>query len=180
MDNTLLGVIVGGVIALLPSLASVIVSLVNEHRKQQHEMEMKRIEWECSAKIEAIRQYSESIGVCMANQTTHAYRDYMANFERLSLYVSEETFKVMIDIGNPSQIDPDDPEMRALTKCLRKEMLSASSSHAPARDHQQKRTGKAAQKLHHFFSQCRAAILPQPSNPADPVERRTDRAERKG
>lgn len=180
MDKTLLGVIVGGVIALLPSLVNAIVSIVNEWQKQRHELEMKRVEWECTAKIDAIRQYSESIGVCMATNSPDAYRDYMANFERLSLYVSDETYQAMLAIDDPRRIDSGDQEVLALSALLRTEMLAASSSYVPARDHQQKRAGKATQHLHHFFSQCRATILPQPSNPADPVEHNPDQPKHEG
>lgn len=180
MDKTILGVIVGGVIALLPSLATAVVSIVNEHQKQQHEMAMKRIEWECSAKIDAIRQYSESIGACLASNSPAVYRDYMASFERLSLYVSDETYLAMLKVDDPRTIDPADRDLRALGVLLRAEMLSASSGQAPARNHQKKRTGKAAQKLHHFFSQCRAAFLPKPSYPAKPVESSADCTKHEG
>lgn len=174
MDKTLLGVIVGGVIALLPSLASTIVAIVNERQKQKHEMEMKRVEWESAAKIEAIRQYSDSIGACIASGNPETYRVYMANLQRLSLYVSEETYQAMLKIDDPRQLDPGEHDLRNLSALLRAEMLAASSSHAPTCDHQQKRTCKATQKLHHFLSQCRAAIIPHPTNPADPVERGAD------
>lgn len=180
MDKTLLGVIVGGVIALLPSLASTIVAIVNERQKQKHEIEMKRVEWERAAKIEAIRQYSDSIGSCIVSGDLDTYRVYMANLQRLSLYVSEETYQAMLTIDDPRRLSSDEHDLRVLRALLRAEMLAASSGQAPAYDHQQKRTGKAAEQLHHFFSQCRAAIIPQPSNPADPVEHGADRTEHKG
>ena len=177
MDKTLLGVIIGGIIALLPSLTSAIVAIVNEQQKQKHEMEMKRVEWERTAKIEAIRQYSDAIGACIASGGPETYRVYMASLQRLSLYVSEETYQAMLKIDDPRQFDPGDHDLRFLRSLLRAEMLAASSSHTPARNHQQKRAGKAAQKLHHFFSQCRTAIIPHPSNPSDPVEHSADRTQ---
>lgn len=180
MDKTLLGVIIGGVIALLPSLVTAVVSIVNEQQKQRHEKVMKRVDQECTAKITAIQQYSESIGVCIALKSPESYRDYMANFQRLSLYVSNETFQAMLLIDDPRKLYPDDTELVQLSILLRNELFTASSSYAPARDHQQKRAGKAAQKLHHFFSQCRTAIFPKPANPSDPVEHSTDQPESKG
>lgn len=179
MDQTLLGVIVGGSIALLPSLVTAIVGIVNEWQKHRHEMELKRIDQECTAKIEAIQRYSESIGVCIASNSPQSYRDYMANFERLSLYVSGETLAEMLMLDDPRKLNPDDPDLIKLSVLLRKELFSASAKYAPAHNHQQKRSGKATQKLHHFLSQCRAAILPHPSNPADPVEYGTDSPEHK-
>lgn len=180
MDSTLMGVVVGGVIALLPSLATAVVSIVNERQKQRYEMDLKRVDQECTAKITAIQKYSESIGVCIALKSPESYRDYMACFERLSLYVSSDTFQVMLLVDDPRKLSPDDQYLIKLSILLRRELLSASSSYTPACDHQQKRTGKAAQKFHHFFSHCRAAILTQPSNPADPVENSAERSKEKG
>lgn len=174
MDNALLGVIVGSVIALLPTLATAIISIVTERQKQRHEIMMKRLEQECAAKISAIQQYSESIGACIALKSSDSYRDYMANFQRLSLYVSTKTFAAMILIDDPRKLNPDDRELIELSVLLRGELLAASSGYNPASNRQQKRTCKATQKLHHFLSQCRAAIIPHPTNPADPVERGAD------
>lgn len=177
MDNALLGVIVGGIIALLPTLATAIISIVTERQKQRHEIMMKRLEQECASKISAIQHYSESIGACIALKSSDSYRDYMANFQRLSLYVSSKTFAAMILIDDPRKLNPDDQELIELSVLLRNELLSASSGYNPANNHQQKSAGNTAQKLHHFFSQCRAAIIPHPANPSDPVERSTDRSQ---
>lgn len=182
MDSSLLGVIIGGCIALVPSAVNAVIAIVNEKSKQKHEITLKRIEWECTAKIDAIQKYSESIGLCIAKaETPDAYHQYMTAFERLALYVSEDTYRAMLNIDDPRMINPDDSDLRKLSLLLRDEMRQASAlSQKPAIYHQQKRPGKAAEQLHHFFSQCRAAFLSKPSHPSNPVKRSTDGSEHKG
>lgn len=181
MDGSLLGVIIGGCIAIVPSLIGSAISLINERHNRQYEERMKRRELECIAKIDALRQYCESLGSCIAvGKDSNLYREYMANFERLSLYVSEETYQAMIALDDPHDILPSDHEYIKLSACLRSEMASAlSSSDDPARYHKQERTRNAVQKIHHALSPLRAVFAARPSDPAKPVESCTDQAEHK-
>ena len=174
MDSSLLGVIIGGCLALLPALASALTSLVNQHIKHAHEIRMKRLEWESESKVDAIHKYSESIGKCIADRTDESYRAYMACFECLSLYVSDETYSAMVNLFDPRTADLDDLSLKIVNDRLRSELRSAIAlSQPPTCNSHQKRSRKAAHQFYHAVGKFWTAIAPHPFKPADPVEGRT-------
>ena len=135
MDNTILGVIIGGAIASVPAIAAAWFNFVDSNRKRMHEIDMKRIDTYDHDKSDAILDFSRILGdfaafdfkTATSDAKEKLRREYSASFERLSLYVSEETVSAISNLNmldNFMYIEPQDREYIAVRNMLRAEMHS--------------------------------------------------------
>lgn len=135
MDSTILGVIIGGAIASVPAVAAAWFNFVDSNRRRRHEIDMKRIDTYDHDKSDAILDFSRILGEFAAfnfktspsDSKSKLLREYSASFERLSLYVSEDTVSAISNLNmldNYMYIETHDREYIAVRNMLRSEMHS--------------------------------------------------------
>lgn len=151
MDNSLLSVIIGGCIALVPTIISVCVEPLRQRRQFQREMFLKQIDLVDKPRIEALREYAYQLGAFLAGYSLdNAFSEntFMAAQSRASAFVSPETLLAMnaaypvIMAGwndsadMPTQAKLESPEIAHLMRCLNAEMaLAPERYNVPARGH---------------------------------------------
>lgn len=97
MSDTLLAVLLGGGIAILPNLVLVFMERWKQHSQQKHEIRMKQIELYEVPRQNAINGYMECLGLLMADfYHPDDLLKYFAAYEKAALYVSKETRELML------------------------------------------------------------------------------------
>ena len=131
MKETLIASLIGGLLASIPNILSAISSGFSSRSARKHEIRMKKLELVDSAKVQAIRDFSDALGACMAIEKNSSAADraqtlrhYYACFERLTLYVCDQTYNAMNKLTDPIDSMPDDRDVSQLNACLRSEMQS--------------------------------------------------------
>lgn len=132
MDNTLLSAIIGGAIASVPAIITTTLNFIDSLLKRRHEESLRLTESYDKAKTDALRAYGKSLGRCLllshkelsVDQVHTLTQDYFEAYENLFLYVSDDTQKAMISLGDPLGWSVDDHDVVRLNQCLAAEMRS--------------------------------------------------------
>lgn len=133
MSETLLGIIIGGAIGLIPTLTTCILDFRKERMRQRHELRMKKLELYETDRMHALKQYCAALGACL-DINTNQYddesfdkmkSDYNKAFNSVSLFVSRTTYEAMLKVCEPWDKMITEPEIVHLNRCLHAEMESA-------------------------------------------------------
>lgn len=96
MDQTVVGVILGGFIAALPGLLSVLVTHFGKKAEMKHELHKMDIEIYHKAKLEALENYRKALGrICANDADQTAWGDFKSASDTLDMFVSESTHKTL-------------------------------------------------------------------------------------
>lgn len=133
MNDTILGIVIGGVLTMIPTLYNSWLSRRDHHDQRMHELRLKRYDSIAAPNIDAIMNYAEKLGACISafkprsSQTDHAdlLREYFTAYERLYPYVSMQTRRAMEAIENPCEFEIGDREIITLNACLGDELSNA-------------------------------------------------------
>lgn len=133
MDNTLLGVIIGGALGVIPAICTAWFSSRNDQKQRDHELKLKKYDLVIVPHVNVIMAFCEAIGKCMSMPKRSAdspeeqalYAEYLAAYERAYPYVSEETRKAMESVGDPWDYAVWDKEISHLNACLGSELRNA-------------------------------------------------------
>lgn len=101
MSETLLGIIIGGAIGVVPTLVMVFVEVWKQRCQLKHELAVRRMELLDEPRIKALLEYSQQLGaICSPFSRGDEFSEerYLAALERLALYVPTETRKEMLAI----------------------------------------------------------------------------------
>ena len=151
IPDTLVGVVIGGILGALPGIATVIASCITSKRQRDHEIHLKALEIVEQPRLDALREYALHVGrLCSGDVGSDAFPtdSFLAIHERAALYVSDTTFRAMesalpkilsgyhgYGADDPSALDRMcSPEIQHLNCCLRREIRSpAHHAYSPAR-----------------------------------------------
>lgn len=140
MTETLLGVIIGGSIAVIPALANILLEPYRQRKQFERELTLKQIDLVDTPKHENLREYAYRLGAYLANVGTDPKlfsRDrFAAAHARAAALVSPETLRAMnaaypIIVAGWPDSDRDmtteeklaSPELNELMRCLQAEMV---------------------------------------------------------
>lgn len=140
MTETLLGVIIGGSIAVIPALANILLEPYRQRKQFERELTLKQIDLVDTPKLENLREYAYQLGAYLANAGTDPKlftRDrFAAAHARAAALVSPETLRAMnaaypIIVASWPDSDRDmtteeklaSPELNELMRCLQAEMV---------------------------------------------------------
>nr|DAH94489.1 MAG TPA: hypothetical protein [Caudoviricetes sp.] len=152
MDSSLISVIIGGSIALVPTIINIGIDFVKQRQQFQREMILKQIDLVDKPRIEALREYAYQIGAFLSNASIYgddfSENKYIAAQARAAAFVSAKTLKAMnaaypvIMAGwndNPdmsTQKKLESPQIATLMRCLNTEMtLRPKRYNVPAGSH---------------------------------------------
>lgn len=133
MSEALLGIIIGGAIGIIPTLATCIIEFKKECLRQRHEFRMKRIELYETDRMRALKEYCNALGACIDIDPAHCdagslaklKSDYNKAFNGATLFVSRVTHEAMLNVCEPWELLIDDPDVVHLNRCLHAEVGSA-------------------------------------------------------
>ena len=155
MTETLLGVIIGGLIAAIPSIVSAVVTSRGQKARLRQDLKLKQVDLIDAPRLENLREYAYQLGAYLANVGTDPKlfsRDrFAAAHARAAALVSPETLRAMnaaypIIVAGWPDSDRDmtteeklaSPELNELMRCLKAEMvltgISQDTSRAPSAD----------------------------------------------
>lgn len=138
MSDTLIGIIIGGCIGVIPSLLTVFLELIKTRTQRKHELRMRRIELIDSPRIEALLEYSRQLGALLGDELSEelTFANYNAAFQRASVFAAPDTRSAMQAV-NPLLIKAwrdgtssesldlvSLPEFCTLNDCLHREIYS--------------------------------------------------------
>ena len=141
MDNTFLGVIIGAIAGALPGIISAYSSQRDNQRQREHEIRMKEFDLIDTPRINAILNFSESIGKCISiprgkidtEEKRATYAEYLVAYERAYPFVSDSTREAMEKLVDPLNCSVDDPDIAVLNACLGNDLRNVfSDAHRPA------------------------------------------------
>ena len=96
MDRTVIGVILGALIAALPNLLSVWVSHLGKKAEMKHELRKMDIEIYHKAKLEALNNYRTALGrICANTADRTAWGNFKSASDTLDMFVSETTHETL-------------------------------------------------------------------------------------
>ena len=103
MNDTLLGVLIGGAITAVPTMLASVLSHLDSRENRRHELRIRKFDNIDLVRINALVSYGEAIGNCMSVQSRkgntekaeEAYARYLTACERAYPYVSSETQEAM-------------------------------------------------------------------------------------
>ena len=101
MSDSLLGVIIGGLIGFIPSLVGVIINSRNAKADREHQIKMKKVEIYTIAKRDALQKFMNSLGkVSYSRGIQYGYlQDYLAAAKEACLYVSDENVSTIESVS---------------------------------------------------------------------------------
>lgn len=102
MNDTLLGIIIGGAIGVVPTLVTLIINVWQERSRQKHAMCMSRIELFEKTRLEAIQTYAKMAGALMSDSygTEFGQDKYFSAYQNTCLFVSQKTRKAMLSFND--------------------------------------------------------------------------------
>jgi hypothetical protein len=100
MSDTILAVIIGGGIGVIPNLVIILIERWKQHSQQKHELHMKQLELYNIPKRDAILCYMKSLGKVLSNSvhTGEIVDDFFSYHEQAMLFVSDETRELMKEL----------------------------------------------------------------------------------
>ena len=149
LSDTNLGVLIGGLIGIVPTLATIIINLLNQRRQFRHELQMKEIDLIETPRLTALREYCRCIGVFLSDSSVNSNDEsnYLSAHASAAAFVSDETLRAMVAAqpiimsgwyGDSSGLSTkeklDSPEIVLLLQLIRSEMyISSKYLKAPTR-----------------------------------------------
>lgn len=149
LSDTNLGVLIGGLIGIVPTLATIIINLFNQRRQFKHELHMKEIDLIETPRLSALREYCRCLGVFLSDCSVNSddESNYLSAHASAAAFVSDETLRAMVAAqpivmsgwhGDPSGLSTkeklDSPEIALLLELIRSEMyISSKYLKAPTR-----------------------------------------------
>lgn len=132
MNETLLGVLIGGGIAALPVMLTALLNYLDSREKRKHELRIRKFDNIDLVRINALISYNEAIGNCMSIQSRKANPDkaeaafarYLEACERAYPYVSSETQAAMCAC-DPINGDLTDSDIINLNRLMAVELRNA-------------------------------------------------------
>ena len=126
VNATLLSVLVGAAVTLLPNLLGQMLQQVNSSAQRKHEMRLKQYDALFVPQIEAIARYREKLGTCMGvaskdldpHDAQDLLQDYYSAYESVYPYLSSATQALMEALGDPFDWAPSDSDLSELNKHL--------------------------------------------------------------
>ena len=101
MSETLLGIIIGGAIGVVPTLVMVFVEVWKQRCQLKHELAMRRMDLIDKPRLEALREYCHQLGAACSpfnRASENSKENYLSALEKAVLYVSPATRDKMIEI----------------------------------------------------------------------------------
>ena len=96
MSGELLAVLIAGGIAVLPTIVSSIVGMFEKKNTQEHELQLRKMEFYEKPKAEAVFNYLENLGKVTSNARDYDFiRDYTAAYVKASALVDTEVYVEM-------------------------------------------------------------------------------------
>lgn len=173
MNDTLLGIVIGGVLTMIPTLYNAWLSRREHQDERTHELRLKRYDLITTPNIDAILNFAEKLGACLsvdkkktsADDCARLLREYYVAYERLYPYVSLSTRRAMQAIIDPFGFGVDDCDIITLNACLGDELHNALDDAAyPAGESNQKclnaKRAKVKNILHSFFAPIKSIFSP--------------------
>ena len=132
MNETLLGVLIGGGIAALPVMLTALLNYLDSRERRKHELRIRKFDNIDLIRINTLISYNEAIGNCMSVQSRksnpekaeEAYARYLAACERAYPYVSSETQTAMCAC-DPISGDLTDSNILRLNRLMTIELRNA-------------------------------------------------------
>ena len=138
MSETLIGIIIGGCIGLIPSILTVVLEFCKTRAQRRHELRMQRIELIDKSRIEALLEYSRQLGALLGDELNDelTFANYNAALQRASVFAAADTRAAMQAVhplvlaawnngtsGNEEPLSSRD-EFKRLNECLHREIYS--------------------------------------------------------
>lgn len=149
MNDTLLGIIIGGAMTMLPTLFNTWLSHRDHQNQRDHELRMKKYDSIIVPNIDTILRFCEALGNCISIKVNSKaltedqvkwMQNYYSAYERAYPYVSPQTREAMEAVGDPFDNDVTDKEIIQLNTCLGNELRNAiDQAISPTGKRQQKR-----------------------------------------
>ena len=116
MFQTLLAVLLGGVIGAIPTVISAVVSLKNSKADRIHQSQMKLIEIYAVAKRDALQDFMSNLGFISRTtvMTNPAMQAYLASAKKACMFVSTETASTIETISR-FVIDSTTPDSKTVS-----------------------------------------------------------------
>lgn len=159
MDSSLIGALLGGAIAAVPSIITSVLSLYAQRQQAKRDIAMKQVDLVDVPRIADLREYAYQLGAFVSNASIHDLGDFsetrfIAAHARAAAFVSPETllamnaaYPIIMAGWNGSNDDMSvsqklqSPEITNLLKCINAEMVL-------------KGCDKPADRNHHIRFQC--------------------------
>lgn len=150
MDETLLGVVIGGAISLIPHFITAGATIWNNRQQRKHDLRIRRMDLVDAPRMQALQEFADQFGALMSFGITgsHSVDGLLAAMQKASLFVSEKTWRAMraavpallrLKEDKADTLDRVDllktPELRALRQALYGEThLTFDGAYDPASD----------------------------------------------
>lgn len=138
MNDTLLGIIIGGAIAIIPNVLTLLADFRKEKLRHTHELRIRRLDLVDAPRMDALREFADQLGALYADNLSdiHHIDLFLASMQKASLYVTPETIgamhaaeKIVMQSWDPDAVSPlsreeilGSPQISHLNECLRREM----------------------------------------------------------
>lgn len=148
-----IGVALGGIIGIIPTIILVRAERHREERRERHELALHKLSLIDEPRLASIREYANQLGAMMSRDAYEGYSpaDYLAAYQRVAIYVSTDTLQAM-QAANPIVLDGREglhsaysindkikaPEITRLYECLNRE-LRLSYAETTAEPHKRRK-----------------------------------------
>lgn len=97
MSENLYGVLIGGLIGVVPSIVLIILEIIRQRMQERHEMNLKKIEIYEIARKQAIQDFMYHLGALLSTHVTTGLSiiEYNAAAKAVCIYVSNETQEII-------------------------------------------------------------------------------------